>query len=113
LALTAEFLRLRREHPALRAPSRRTQTVTEDETKKVIAIHRFYEHSHMLQLLNFADTPAEITPPYFEGTWTRLLCSAAERWGGTGNIPARTATHGTPLTLPPHSITLYEHEGTG
>lgn len=113
LELTAELLRLRREHPALRSPSRRTQTVTEDETKKVIAIHRFHEHSHMLQLLNFADTPVSLTPPYFEGTWIRILCSAEERWGGPGNPPATTASHEKPLTLPPRSITLYEYGETG
>jgi maltooligosyltrehalose trehalohydrolase len=91
-ALYRELLRLRREVPALRNPTKEQLRVFVDEPGRTILLHRGTEHDEAVVALRFAAEPGPI-PVAGEG-WTKVLDTADERWAGPGDAAgeARGAT---------------------
>ncbi len=104
------LIELRKRIPALSHLDKHTLDVWQSEAQKTVWFHRWNADSHILCILNFQDRVSDIPliPP--EGSWRIILDSAASEWLGPGStLPGRMAGE-TRLTIPPHTVALYERE---
>jgi len=92
--LYRELLRLRREHPALSHLSKDDQEVIGYEVERVLYARRWHAGHEVVLALNFAEETVEIDLPIPAGTWTLLLDTADERWGGEGPEAAGIRSQG-------------------
>jgi maltooligosyltrehalose trehalohydrolase len=78
-----ELLRLRRELPALAAPSFTRQDVgLAGPDDRVVVLHRRHGDQEALILLNFTNETADVRVPNGGEHWRPILDSSTDRWGG-------------------------------
>ena len=104
-----ELLRLRKAHPALRTPSKKTLSVETLERQSAIVVRRGEAPAQAVLVLHFCQD--EQTVPVFlgPGEWRTLLNSADHRWGGpveAANTPVSSSGEDVLLTLAPWSCML-------
>jgi maltooligosyltrehalose trehalohydrolase len=110
LALHRELLRLRRERPALGAPTKEGTETRADPGTGVLVLRRRTEDDEALAAFHFGAEPVTITLP--EGDWDLAVDSADPRWGGPGGGPDAGAPGGTAegAVVRPRSFVLFVRE---
>jgi maltooligosyltrehalose trehalohydrolase len=106
-----ELLRLRREIPALAALDKECLEVSGDEEKRIVSLYRWKGDSLVLCIMNFNEEEVSLLPDRPTGKWTKLVDSAAERWGGPGSLAPEIVTIPDEITMNGLSIALYRKEG--
>jgi maltooligosyltrehalose trehalohydrolase len=104
-ALYRELLRLRSVVPALSALDR--DAVRACHRGRVIAVRRKHGEGDSLMIMNFYQAPAEWLCDENGGPWTRVLCSASEKWNGPGDESPSRLEEGWSVRLSPESFLLY------
>lgn len=103
-----QLIQLRRTLPALATLETRSQTVTPLADQPGLWLHRWTDTHAVLILMNFAPGAMTVTAPWPTGSWERVLDSAASQWSGPGTIAPSTLQGTATVTLPPHSLVLYQ-----
>jgi maltooligosyltrehalose trehalohydrolase len=95
-----ELIRIRKWHPALRAPSKcRTEVICAPEQSAII-IRRSQPEEQAAVLLHFGTTLDALPVCLPRGEWTKILDSSDERWGGPGSrTPTQFRTDGQRSSL--------------
>ena len=75
------LIQLRKDHAALRNLDRKAITVDFSEEDQTLFLHRRYQDSEALCLMNFSKEPKSINRVKAD-EWTIVLDSADEKWGG-------------------------------
>ncbi|UFS69220.1 malto-oligosyltrehalose trehalohydrolase [Geomonas sp. RF6] len=110
LSFYRKALQLRRTIPALRDLSREGVEVIPLEREQVLVLHRKSGRSEACVLLSFSSKGEEVEVRLTQGTWQKLLDSAAPQWGGRGEIASREVTAmqaESRLKVAPFSALLY------
>jgi maltooligosyltrehalose trehalohydrolase len=102
-----ELLRLRRSHPALRRLDRQAMEVHVREADELLYIRRQSEEGQALLVFHFGTRPARVGFMLAEGTWRKVLDSAAKQWLGPGTSAAEQVSGEVELTLAPRSAAIY------
>jgi maltooligosyltrehalose trehalohydrolase len=90
-----ELLRLRREVPALAALDKNSMEVETFEEQKVLLVRRWSSSSNTVIACRFDKADGELTVPFPQGQWDKILDSGEERWSGAGSrIAARIESKG-------------------
>jgi maltooligosyltrehalose trehalohydrolase len=112
LALYRELLRCRRTLPALRDLSKDTIEVTVHEDVNCLSVLRWSGEHHVAIVFNFGEEPARLTLHVPEGTWKTVICTADERWAGSGcEGPAMVdATPRLDVTVAGRAAVLFERQ---
>jgi maltooligosyltrehalose trehalohydrolase len=106
-----ELLRLRKQLPAIREPSRAQATINVAEDQKIIVATRQAEGRQVCTCFHFGDQGTTIDlPPPIAGRWTLLLDSADERWQGPNRRANATNHPAARLALSPNSCVLLSAE---
>lgn len=113
LALHAELLRLRREHPVLRRLDRERLHAEANESERTLLIRRWNPGGATCALLlAFDDEPKRISLPLPPGAWRPVIASCDEQWGGTGGVgPEVIQSSGeAQMDLPSAGFILFDRE---
>jgi maltooligosyltrehalose trehalohydrolase len=105
------LIALRRSAPALATPTKDGLETWADSAAALLRMRRRVEAQEAVAFFHFGD--GEVTTPLPEGSWTRALDSADERFGGAGaDTPATIEAAGTELTVAGRRVLLYLRDGT-
>lgn len=112
LAFYQELIRLRRSIPSLAHLSKRRLAVVEDETNRLLCVRRWFDHDEVLIVLGFNDRPAEVSIPFGQGSWRKLLDASDARWSEKGGNASDEITAGglQTIQIPPHAALLWQRE---
>jgi maltooligosyltrehalose trehalohydrolase len=104
-----ELIRIRKIIPALANLSKDNLTVIDCEGPKMLYIHRWFESSQAIIIINFSDLESSMIIRIPEGNWKSLFDSAEIRWMGQGgkSIVQFFSKGETKLTMSPNSCVLY------
>ncbi|HUG13405.1 MAG TPA: malto-oligosyltrehalose trehalohydrolase [Thermomicrobiales bacterium] len=83
-ALYRELLRLRRELPALRDPSKDRLEVIAHEDEQCLGVRRWSGEFQAVLALNFSERPQRLALHVPSGDWRVALSTADARWSGPG-----------------------------
>jgi hypothetical protein len=80
--------------------------------QKVMLWHRHHEWGEVSGLMNFAAEPHEVSLPLSQRTWAKILDSADAKWEGPGAIALTPVNGRQRVTMPPHSILVFQAGST-
>jgi maltooligosyltrehalose trehalohydrolase len=109
LAFYRELLSLRRDLPALQRLDKAATHAEFLGATDVLVIHRRHSRQPLIAVVNLGRTTAQVPFPTTSGSWTNVLDSYENRFGGPGksmpsSIPDPVRTH---LTLGGHQLSLF------
>ena len=106
--LHREFIRLRREEPALRPVVGRHVVHVIDDAMALV-LRRGHERREAVALFSFADCEIPVKLPLSPGNWHTAIDTEADRWlGSGGQAEATFSSPGTvPLSIKPMSCLLF------
>lgn len=110
LAFYRELLRLRRELPPLRRPSRAGTGITAFGREQVLVMVRSADAETLVCLFNFSGREQSLPLPGPAGRYRKLVDSAAEPWGGSGSPAAGHTAAAALVLLAPFSAVVYRKE---
>lgn len=101
-----ELIALRKANAVLQRLDRDKLSVTADEAKQVLVLHRWHGNEHLLCLMNFSNQQQIAAAPDENGKWQKVLDSASAKWNGPKDNPEYIEP-GTDINLQPESIVIY------
>ncbi|MDD2388972.1 MAG: malto-oligosyltrehalose trehalohydrolase [Desulfobacterales bacterium] len=103
------LIHLRKTIPALACLNKDQMTVTANENRHTLTVHRWNGSSHALLLYHFNSEPAEFEIRGIPGQWDKRLDSTELQWNGPGStIPPQILSEGLiTLTSAPHAVLLF------
>lgn len=99
------LIHLRKTHPVLRSTNRKGLSVAADQERNCLVLFRTNGSDALVCLMNFSQQLQLMKLPGEQGTYKKLLDSAATEWGGP-QAAAQNATNEVPVQ--PESILVYE-----
>lgn len=102
------LIALRKAHPALYHLSRINIEVAHDEQDKTIVLHRWWEHQHIVSIMNFSQQQHSIYLPTVFKDWNKIFDSADAIWNGPHESITNTDST-TETIVQPESITIYQN----
>ena len=108
-AFYKELLHLRRDVPAFASLDMQSLRAIPSENGDVLFVRRPHERGEAVVALHFGAELAQVSLPLPQGSWSKLIDSAEERWLGPGSsAPAKINSAGeTSLVLAPKSLVVY------
>lgn len=112
LELHRELIRLRREAPALKHPSKKNLSVRHSEADQTLILHRWRGDDAIVAVFHFGDSPVSASRNFPPGVWRKALDSADAAWNGPGSRnPEEISSPGrVSLSLQPHSFALFRKQ---
>lgn len=104
------LLRLRGEIPALYYLKKENADVSGFEENKVVLLHRWYEKSEILLIMNLSQNISKIIVELSLGKWKKGLDSSEEKWNGPGSLIADHINTGDEISLSPYTSVLFVRE---
>ena len=101
-----ELLRLRREVPPLASLDKSRSSVKWLKERTVLRMDRWTKEGAVMVLFNLHNEEESLTVP--QGSWTILLDSSDEQWGGTRRVAPSAMSEGLPLGLAAYGVTVME-----
>ncbi len=110
-----ELIRLRKSLAALAMADRCRMELLILRPDATFALRRWAADAECVTVFHFGSDTTTVTLPLSSGSWTLLLDSAAECWGGSGShLPERLAYCGeATLTLAPYSLIVLAKHNPG
>lgn len=102
------LIQLRKTLPALIQRDRRCLDTACDEDKKLLWWYRWTDTNRLLCLMNFNSSDVTASLALAGDRWNKILDSADEKWLGLGAQLPNLLLSGQVVTVPAHSLALYE-----
>jgi maltooligosyltrehalose trehalohydrolase len=107
-----ELIRLRRSLPALHRLRKENMDVITLEEDRVLSVRRWSDESEVFAIFNFDEHRPHASRNVPQGVWLKRLDSSDARWLGKGSSSPDVLDAKRPaeVTLPPHTVVLFERE---
>jgi maltooligosyltrehalose trehalohydrolase len=105
-----KLIRLRKEMPVLRTPSKDSLEVSHFENEKTLFVRRWLGRDEVFCLYNFGEREEEICVTLPKGKWSKVLDSSEEAWGGHNGAAVEPDMESRTARIPihAHSFVLYK-----
>jgi maltooligosyltrehalose trehalohydrolase len=101
------LIELRRTIPALQHLNKQNLEARAIEQDKLMFLRRWHEESHIFAIFNFNQSEV-CCQPAIEGTWSKILDAAQDKWMGAGVMLPDQLSGKQELSIKPHSFALYQ-----
>jgi maltooligosyltrehalose trehalohydrolase len=110
-----ELLTLRRELPTLQVFRREQIETAGRELQKILTVQRYKESGTVICIFSFSHLQQIVTHDFTKGSWTQVLDSSAQKWGGPGevtpqNFEVATKIESRLITVNPFTMQVYSRK---